>query len=73
VVPAAIEGTVHVVLEGVVDGSQGLVAEWVEEAVAAKVEIANIAFKDDLSVDFEPERVPVTCRDQLGDQVTIAR
>lgn len=48
-------------------------AERVEEAVAAEVEIANIAFEDDLSVDLEPERVPVARRDQLGDQVTVAR
>lgn len=48
-------------------------AEWIQEAVAAEVEITNVAFEDDFAVDFEPHSIPIVDGNQLHYQVPIPR
>jgi len=58
-------------LKGIIDSSESLVAERIEQAVTAEVQISNVAFEDNLAVDFEPQPVPIADWNQLHHQVTV--
>jgi len=56
----------------IVDGSESLVAEWIQESVAAEVQIANITTENDLTIDFQPEGVPILDGHIMDDDVAVS-